>query len=241
VSISEETIEIAGYTIDAVRKDIKHMHLTVYPPEGKIRLSAPISTDREVVRRFAISKLGWIKKQIRKFKEQPRETERSYVPGESHYFQGKRYLLDVKGTSGKHKILTSNKRLEMHVHSTTTRDNREVLMKEWYRDELKSLIPDIVEKWEPILGVKVKFWGVKQMRTMWGTCNPDSARIWLNLELAKKPIHCLEYIVVHEMVHLLERHHNERFRELMDINMPKWRVYREELNKLPVAHSDWRY
>lgn len=228
--------------IDVIRKNIRNMHLAVYPPLGRIRLSAPQKTDSEVIRLFAISKLGWIKKQVKNFKEQPRETKRQYVTGESHYFLGNRYLLKVVEHNGYSKVdLSGVKHIQLKVKSGTTTEERASIMKEWYRKELKKIVPDLIEKWEKVIDVKSNDWGIKHMRTKWGACNTDEKRIWLNLELAKKPMSCIEYIIVHELVHLLERHHNENFVKHMDQFMPKWRLHRDELNRLPVAHNDWGY
>ena len=242
MSIRTDIVEVAGNTIEVVRKDIKNMHLGVYPPEGKVRLSAPFRTEMDVVRMFAISKLGWIKKQKKLFRSQARETERTYVSRESHYYRGNRYLLDIVYTTGRqHVELIGSKTLRMHVRIGSNKEQRAKLMKEWYRTMLKKEIPTLLEKWQPVVGVEVEDWGIKQMRTKWGTCNTQDKRIWLNLELAKKPIICLEYILVHELVHLHERHHNDRFIALLDRVMPKWRQYREELNSLPIVHNDWGY
>ncbi len=239
---TKEQIRIGNVEIDVVRKDIINMHLAVYPPTGRIRLAAPNKTDHEIVRLFAISKLGWIKKHIKTFKEQHRETPRTYVSGESHYFQGKRYLLDVIERKGKNQVeQTSTKKIKMYVRPGTTESRRAQLMKEWYRQHLKDQIPALIQKWERIIGVEASDWGVKQMRTKWGACNIEAKRIWVNLELAKKPPICLEYIIAHELVHLLERNHNDRFVAHMDRSMPKWRLYRDQLNELPVAHEDWGY
>lgn len=238
---TKEQIRIGNVEIDVVRKDIKNMHLAVYPPKGRIRLAAPTKTDDEVVRLFAISKLGWIKKQVKNFKKQCRETPRAYVSGESHFYQGKRYLLDVIVRKGYNKIeLNGSKKLKMYVRPETTESKRAKVLKDWYRKKLKAQIPEILEKWEKIIGVKANDWGVKQMRTKWGACNTEARRIWINLELAKKPSICLEYIIVHELIHLLERHHNDRFIAYMDRYMPKWRLYRDLLNQQTVAHEDWR-
>lgn len=239
---TNSTIIVGQFEIEVVRKDIKNMHLAVYPPTGRIRLAAPKKTNADVVRLFAVSKLGWLKKHIKNFREQPRETPREYVSGESHYYKGKRYQLRVVNTSGSQQVaVKGTKTIEMRVRASSTKEHRAELMKEWYRVQLKKVLPQLIEKWEAKIGVKCNSWGIKQMRTKWGTCTIVSKRIWLNLELAKKPTLCLEYIVCHELIHLLERNHNDRFVALMNKHMPKWRLYREELNRLPVSHNDWEY
>uniref|UniRef100_UPI00404A91C6 M48 family metallopeptidase n=1 Tax=Flavobacterium sp. TaxID=239 RepID=UPI00404A91C6 len=237
-----ETLTISNLTIDVVRKDIKNMHLAVYPPNGRIRLSAPERTDSEMMRLFAISKISWIRKHIKNFAEQPRETPREFISGESHYFQGKRYLLKTVDSTGNSKVeLKGTKNIILYVKPNSTLESRRKVLKEWHREQLKNQIPDLIAKWEKVIGVKCNDWVVKQMKTKWGSCNIESKRIWLNLELSKKPVICLEYIIVHELVHLLERNHNERFIAYMNQFMPKWRVFRDELNSLPVAHNDWGY
>lgn len=242
MSINQAKIAFANIEIDVVRKDIKNMHLAVYPPHGRIRLSAPNKTDDEVLRLFAISKLGWIKKHVKNFHEQARETKRDYVSGESHYYKGKRYLLDVKLHDGKHDVkLIGTKTIQLWVKPETSVAEKSIIMKEWYRKQLKQQLPKLITKWEKVIGVVSNDWGVKQMKTKWGACNTIDKRIWLNLELAKKPTTCLEYILVHELVHLHERNHNDRFIALMDKYMPKWRLHRDELNSLPIVHNDWGY
>ena len=240
--INPEILQIANVEIDVVRKDIKNMHLAVYPPHGRIRLAVPQKTDEEVLRLFAISKLGWIKKHVKNFKKQARETKRDYVSGESHFFQGKRYILEVQEHDGYSKVkLSGPKKISVKIPVGSSVERKADIMKEWYRKQLKIQIPPLIEKWEKIVGVKVDDWGVKQMKTKWGACNVDAKRIWLNLELAKKPPICLEYILVHELVHLHERNHNDRFIQLMNKFMPKWRLHRNELNNLPIVHNDWGY
>lgn len=235
-------ITVSGITVDIVRKNIKNLHLAVYPPSGRVRVAAPLRVDDEAVRLFTISKLGWIRRQQAKFVAQERQTARELVSGESHYYQGRRYRLKVIYHDGPGKIVLRNKAtMELHActGSDTTQRNR--ILQAWYRKQLKELVPAIIEKWEPIIGVEVAEWAIKQMKTKWGTCNIEARRIWLNLELAKKSVHCLEYIVVHEMVHLLERHHNERFVGYMDQFLPQWRFLREELNRDPLGHEEWGY
>lgn len=237
-----EHLTISDITIDVVRKDIKNIHLAVYPPTGRVRIAAPLKVNDDAIRLFAISKLGWIKRNQRKFDGQERIPAREYKERESHYFQGRRYLLNIIEHDAAPKVvLKSKKYIELYVRPDTTKEKYHEIMTEWYRKELKSQIPEIIAKWEKILNVKVNDWQVKQMKTKWGSCNIEKKRILLNLELAKKPERCLEYIVVHEMIHLLQRHHNDRFLYYMDTYLPNWRQLKDELNKLPVSHADWSY
>ena len=235
-------ITINDLSIDVVRKNIKNMHLSVYPPLGRVRIAAPLNIDDEAVRLFAISKLSWIKKNKRKFENQDRQSPRKFAERESHYFQGKRYLLRVIEHNAPSKVQLKTKTyIDLFVRPETSIEQRQIILNEWYRKELKKQIPLIIKKWEKINQVVVNDWGVKQMKTKWGTCNIEEKRIWINLELAKKPSQCLEYIVVHEMIHLLERHHNDRFLYYMDKYMPQWKLYKEELNRMPVSHGEWEY
>lgn len=239
---TKHTIEVSGIPIEIVRKKIKNLHLGVYPPEGRVRVAAPLLVDDEAVRMAVITKLGWIRRQQQRFLSQPRQSEREMVSGESHYFQGRRYRLYVTEQKSPPFVrVRGNTILELSVRPNTDSNKRRELLERWYRQQLKRIIPELIAKWEPILGVQVADWGIKRMKTRWGTCNITVRRIWLNLELAKKPPQCLEYIVVHEMVHLLERHHNDRFRELMDHFLPHWRLYRDELNQAPLAYENWHY
>ena len=234
-------IELGNIVIDVEQKDIKNIHLSVYPPEGKVRISAPERMDLDTIRVFAISKLQWIKKQQLAFKKQDRETPREYLTRESHYFLGERYLLKVIKYNGSSKIVLKKNAIEIFIRPDTTQEKRKELLDEWYRSELKKIAPHLIEKWEKKIGVQSQAYGIKKMRTRWGTCNPKAKRIWLNLELAKKPVECIEYIVVHELVHLIEPRHNETFRRLMNEHMPKWNFYRDELNRLPFSHLEWKY
>ena len=236
-----EQIELGNIKIDVEQKDIKNIHLSVYPPNGKVKIAAPERMELDTIRVFAISKLQWIKKQQKVFINQPRETPREYLSKESHYFQGKRYLLDVIEHNDIPKVVLKHSKIELYIKPNTTTEKKKEILNQWYRTELKKKIPGLIEKWENKIGVQSNEFGIKKMRTKWGTCNIEAKRIWLNLELAKKPVECLEYIVVHELVHLLERSHNERFVKLMNEFMPKWRFYRDELNRLPFKHIDWKY
>lgn len=223
-------MEISGIKIEVIKKKIKNMHLSVLPPLGRVRISAPIGTNDETIKLFAIKKIGWIKKQIQKYKNQPRQSEREYVSGESHYLWGRRYRLELKYTKKANKVETKGSKLVLTVREASTQEQREKIMNEWYRAELKAKLPALIEKWEKIIGVKINDFGVKNMRTKWGTCNVKDKRIWINLQLAKKPVACLEYIVVHELVHLLEKNHTPVFIEYMDKFLPGWRVTKDELN-----------
>jgi predicted metal-dependent hydrolase len=237
-----QTITVNDIEVQIVRKEIKNLHLGVYPPDGRVRVAAPHHVSDDNVRLAVISKLSWIKKQQASFRVQPRQSQREMVSGESHYLWGRRYLLQVVERNGRHELLIkSNKQLILYVQPHTTRANRELVLNEWYRAALKEQLPQLIAKWEPVIGEQVVDWGIKRMKTKWGSCNIEARRIWLNLELAKKPRECLEYILVHEMVHLLERQHNDPFRAHMDKFMPQWRMYRDVLNQSPLSHEDWSY
>ena len=224
---------ISDIDIELVKKKIKNIHLSVHPPDGRVRLAVPEKMDEDAIRIFAISKLSWIKKQKSKFHLQERQTAREFLSGESHYFLGDRYILNVLETTGKQYVELKNKKdINLYVRANSTKEKREKVMTEWYREQLKDIIPKYIEKWEPVMGVKVEDWGVKLMKTRWGSCNIQAKRIWINLELAKKNPRCIEYIIVHEMVHLLERNHNDRFKAYMDKFLPNWRSVKAELNGL---------
>ena len=229
-------------SVEIVRKEIKNLHVGVYPPNGRVRVAAPSHIDDEAVRLAVISRLGWIKRKQRRFERQERQSQREMVTGESHYFQGKRYLLDVVETDSPPIVRVADaSTIELLVRPGSDRDKRESVFHSWYREHLYRQIPPLVAKWEPKIGVEVAEARIKKMKTLWGSCNPEARRIWLNMELAKKPANCLEYIVVHEMVHIVERHHNDRFLAVMDQHMPNWRLHRDELNRAPLAHEEWMY
>ncbi len=231
---------VSDIEIELIRKDIKNVHLTVYPPKGRVRISAPSSMTDDSVRLFAVTRLPWIRRKQRELHSQNRVSPPEYKPRESHYFQGRRYLLNVVETDGKPNVQLRNKKvIEINVKPGTSALQIQNILTEWYRQRLKGEIPDIINKWEQVMSVKVDRWHVKQMRTKWGSCNIEKRSILLNLELAKKPLHCLEYIIVHEMVHLLERKHNQRFKLYLDKFLPKWKQYKRELNQLPIAHPEW--
>jgi predicted metal-dependent hydrolase len=234
-------LKLGDITVDVMLKDIKNVHLSVHPPTGRVRISAPARMSLDTIRVFAISKLGWIKQQQKKLQKQDRETPREYLDRESHYVWGKRYLLTVSESNQAPSVELKHSRMLLRVRPGTDERRRQTIVEGWYREQLKKAVPPLIAKWEPLLGVKVKRFFVQRMKTKWGSCNPAAGNIRLNTELAKKPPECLEYIVVHEMTHLLEPTHNARFKTLMDRFMPKWQFYIDQLNRLPVSHEDWVY
>jgi predicted metal-dependent hydrolase len=234
-------IKLGDIAVDVVQKEIKNIHLSVYPPTGKVRISAPMRMDLDTIRVFAITKLGWIKSQQQKLREQERESPREYLDRESHYVWGRRYLLKVIEKDLAPAVELKHNKMLLQIRHATSYVRKQAILEEWYREKLKEAVPALIAKWEPLMGVKVERFFVQRMKTKWGSCTPGSRSIRLNTNLAKKPSECLEYIVVHEMVHLLEPTHNSRFVSLMDQFMPKWRYYKEELNRLPVRHEDWSY
>ena len=242
MTIETRHFTVSGIKVEVLRKDIKNLHLGVYPPNGRVRVAAPLVVSDEAVRLAVIDKLGWIRRQKAKFAEQPRQSQREMVNGESHFFLGQRYRLRVHEQDAPARVaIRGVASLDLFVRPGTSAEQREAILLRWHREQLKALIPPLLEKWQPILGVQVADWGVKKMKTKWGSCNPASRRVWFNLELAKKPMPCLEYIVLHELVHLLERHHNERFAGLIEAHVPQWRQYREMLKRAPLGHEEWEY
>ena len=235
-------IHVSGIPVEVVRKDIKNLHVGVYPPSGRVRVAAPLRLDDEAVRLAVVSRLGWIRRKQAVFEQQDRQTEREMVTGESHYFRGRRYRLQVAEHDGPPSVcLANNTTIELCVRPGTNAAKRRDVLDKWYRKRLREQILPLLAKWEPRVGMTAAEVRIRKMKTRWGSCNTAARRIWLNLELVKKPGACLEYILVHEMVHLLERRHNDRFREFMDGLMPKWRLHREELKRAPLGHVDWDY
>ena len=240
MSVLTHKIEVGNIAVDVVRKDIKNLHLAVYPPNGRVRVAAPLRIDDEAVRLMVISRMPWIKRQQQKFEGQERQAKREYVSGESHYFKGERYLLNVIYHDAPPSIsIASKTHIDFCVRTGSTEAQRERIFTEWYREQLKVEIPVLIEKWSKIMSLPLPFWSVKYMKTKWGTCNISKRRIWLNLELVKKPTHSLEYVIAHEMTHFLERHHNERFMAYMDRYLPQWRFYRDELNRSLLGFEEW--
>ncbi len=234
-------IKLGDLAVDVVLKDVRNVHLSVHPPTGRVRISAPKRMSIDTIRVFAISKLDWIKQQQTKLRAQERETPREYVDRESHYLWGKRYLLAVCESDEPAAIEVKHSRMRLQVRPRTDEDKRRALVEEWYRGQLKEAVPPLLARWQPRLGVKVERFFVQRMKTKWGSCNHKARTIRLNTELAKKPAECLEYIVVHELVHLLEPTHNARFAALTEKFMPNWESCRQRLNRLPVGHADWSY
>ena len=231
-------IEVGDITIDVVLKDIKNIHLSVHAPTGWVRISAPSRMSLDNIRAFAMSKLGWIKAHQKKLQEQGCESPREYLDGESHYVWGERYLLKVIESNEAPSVGLTHSWMLLRVRPGANEKKKQAIVEEWYRQQLKRAVPALIAKWEPLMGVKVERFSVRRMKTRWGSCNHGARTIRLNTELVKKPRECLEYLVVHEMAHLLEPTHNGRFVALMDQFMPNWHVYRDQLNRLPISRED---
>ncbi len=235
MSTTSHTLTVNGLQVEVVRKTIKNLHLAVYPPDGRVRVAVPRHITDDNVRLAVIAKLPWIKRHQARFMGQPRQSSREYVTGESHYFWGKRYRLNLIEQAGRQWVEVQNRTtINLHVHKESNVATRQRIMTEWYRQQLKESIPELITKWEKITDIEVGDWRVKKMKTKWGSCNATDGRIWLNLELAKNPIHCLGYVIVHEMIHLLEQKHDDNFVAHLDKFMPQWQSYRDELNQFPL-------
>lgn len=236
-----ESFKLGEITIDIVQKEIQNLHLSVYPPHGRVRISAPIRMDLHTIRVYAISKLSWIRKQKKRYESQERETTRDFIYRESHYFLGRRYLLRVFETTGDPRIELKHNTIDLHSLQTSLREKKKELMQEWYRKKLRAIVNPLFDKWLNRLGLADVDFSIRIMKTRWGSCNQLKRKIWLNLELAKKPIECIEFIVIHELIHIFEKNHTPRFKALMNHHFPNWKRLREDLNKLPVSHIDWKY
>lgn len=237
-----EMTHIGGIDVEINRRDIKNIHLSVLPPYGRVRLSVPCNTTEQSILLAIVNKLAWIKKQQADFSGQERQSVREMVNGECHYLWGRKYRLALKQPQGKFTVIAKgNAKLELSVSEVTSTDNRLKLLNRFYRDEMQRSLEKLLPQWQKKLTVEANSLNIKKMKTKWGSCNIQAKRIWLNLELAKKPPECMEYILVHELIHLLERHHNDRFRSLMNKYMPNWRERRNLLNSLPLAYEDWSY
>ncbi len=239
MSTANAYLTVGGIDVDVVYKEIKNLHIGVYPPMGRVRVAAPERLDDDQVRLAVASRLPWIKRQREQLQAAQRQTIREMVTGESHYVWGSRLRLEVSEGSARAQIDVKGGRLLFHVPDGTSTEWRRALLDRWYRAQLRDAVPRLIETWQPKVGVTVPRWSIRRMKTKWGSCNQKTGHIWLNVELAKKHPESLEYIVVHEMTHLLERGHGERFASLMDKNLPDWRARRDGLNQSPLGHEQW--
>lgn len=232
---------VAGIHVSITRKKIKNVHLSVYPPYGAVRLSAPLRMSDETLRVFLVAKVGWIRSQQKKLQEAQRESPREYIDRESHYLWGSRLLLKVKEEAAPAIVEAKARQMILRVRPGSTYESREAVVHAWYRDQVRGAAEPFIAKWEKRLNVRANSLFIQKMKTKWGSCNTAKKNIRLNTELGKKPKECLEYIVVHELVHLLEPSHNAKFQVLMDTHLPNWRALRSQLNSSPLAHEDWQY
>lgn len=236
MDISCKTIELDDICLSVVHKNIKNVHLSVHPPQGRVTISVPLRMNMEAIRLFSISKLGWIRKQQTKFRNQKRETAREYVNHESHCYLGQRYLLQVMEQKAASRVVLRHEVIELYMRKDASKTLRKKILYGWYRQQLKELLPQYIAKLEKQMNVKVAKLCIRTMKTRWGTCNPKAKRIWLNTELAKKPIESIVYVLVHEMVHLFERYHNANFAAYMDKFLPNWKYLKEELKRSVFGH-----
>jgi predicted metal-dependent hydrolase len=234
-----ETIELDDISIQVTRKAIKHVHLSVHPPLGRVTLVAPTQTRFEVARAYAISRLGWIREQQSKLRDQAREAPRKFVERETHYLWGRRYLLSIRYENVKPFVVLDHRRITLTVRPGASFENKAEVIHGWHKSLLHDVVPALIRKWEPKLGVKVGGYFLQRMKTKWGSCNHRAGNIRLNTELVKKPKDLAEYVVVHEMAHLVEPTHSERFVSILDQNYPGWREARAELNELPLRAENW--
>jgi predicted metal-dependent hydrolase len=239
MSTTSAYLTVGGIDVDVVYKEIKNLHIGVYPPMGRVRVAAPELLDDDQVRLAVVNRLPWIKRQREQLQAAQRQTRREMVTGESHYIWGSRLRLKVIERPGRAHIEIDGDRLLLYSAEGSSTDSRRALLDRWYRDQLRQAVPDVIAKWERKMRVKVPKWSIRRMKTKWGSCNRETGHIWFNVELAKKHPDCLEYLAVHEMTHLLERGHGERFTKLMDKNLPDWRARRDRLNQAPLGHEQW--
>ena len=231
---------VSNLMIATVKKNIKNMHLGVYPPNGRIRVAAPLKTTDETIRLFVISKMPWIRKQQLKFLQQERQMRREYVSGESHYLFGNRYRLNIIHADTQPRIEIRRKtHIDLYIRADTTTRKREAIFEEFYRSEVRKHVPSLLERWPRKVGVRVNEVRIRKMKTKWGSCNPKDGRIWLNLELAKKTLRCIDYVFVHELVHLIEKKHSDRFMQFLKSALPQWQHNKDELNKQALGYFTW--
>ncbi len=234
-----ETIELGDIVIQVTRKAVRNVHLSVHPPEGDVTLVTPVSTRLDVARAYAISKLGWIRDRQQELRDQARETPRQYLSRESHQVWGRRYILNVLERNQRPSVALQNRKIVLSVRPGSSVEKRAELMNAWHRQMLHEFIPSLIQKWEAKLGVCVNAYHLQRMKTKWGSCNAQARNIRLNTELVKKPKDLVEYVLVHEMLHLLEPTHSERFVALLNQHYPSWREARRELNELPLGAEAW--
>ncbi len=239
MNTAESHLTVRGIDVDVVYKDIKHLHIGVYPPAGRVRVAAPRRLEDDQVRLAVVQRLTWIKRQREQLRSVERQTEREMVTGESHYVWGVRRRLKVVERPGRAHLEVDGERLTLYVPAGTQADKRREYLDKWYRDQLRQALPDLIAKWEQRLGVTVPKWTIRRMKTKWGSCNRETRHIWFNVELAKKHPDCLEYIVVHEMTHYFERNHGDAFARLMTQHLPDWESRRRLLNAEPLAAEEW--
>jgi predicted metal-dependent hydrolase len=240
MDIETQTLSVGGMSVDLVRKSIKNLHLAVYPPDGRVRVAAPWHVSDDAIRLAVATRVAWINRQRRRFLAQDRQSKREYISGETHYFLGRGYRLQLTPDGSSFKIkLAGSSRIELRTPVGTDRDAREQAILRWHRRELRKRAELEAKAWAARLKFDMPEIGIKRMRTKWGTSNPSVRRIWLNLELAQKPVHCISYIILHELVHFRHRKHGEEFVAVLDLMMPNWRSIRAELNELPLAFQTW--
>lgn len=232
-------ISLGDIDVEVVQKDIKNVHLSVYPPTGRVRIAAPLRMPLETIRIYAIGKMAWIRRQQKKFAEQAREAPREYLNKEGHYFLGNRYLMKIVEKDAPPEVKLTHKTLELVVRPNTSTEKKQEILEAWYRDRLREAAIPLIKKWEKKMDLTLNYFSIRRMKTKWGSCNIDAKRMVLNTELAKKPLHSIEFIIIHELVHLKERNHNARFMALMDRYLPEWRDVKQELSKMPVGYVDW--
>jgi len=234
---TEEMIEVSGQHVQVRRKNIKNLHVGVYPPEGHVRVAAPLSISDDAIRLAVVTRLPWIKRQQRQFQNQERQSRRDYVSGETHYVFGRPLRLLVQAGGKKHRLVKSPQRLTLYSPEGSTREQRQNFLEAWYRRALRDRATPVIERWSSALGIDAPRWGIRKMKTKWGSCNPKKAQVWLNLELAKKQPRALDYVILHEIAHFISDRHDDRFVEVLDTMMPTWREVRRELNDMPLAHE----
>lgn len=233
-------LQVGSQEVAVYQKPIKNLHLSVLPPNGWVRVSAPLRMQEDEIRQMLVLKLPWIRKAQAKFARQARQTQREYVSGESHYFLGQRYRLEVVEKNEAPKIVIKGKnKIILQCRPNASVEKKREILKEWYRNQLKLVIAELIEKWQRILNVEASGWQIKEMKTRWGTCNTDTKHILFNLELAQKPFIHVDYIVLHELTHLIERTHNDKFKAILDTHLPKWRSIKDDLNRFILDYQDF--